>query len=63
MINLLITLLVLVLIFSLVWWVLGQMPVPDPFRWVVNAVLGIIFIIVLLGLLTGGINLPLLRIN
>jgi heme A synthase len=62
LVSLLITLLVLALVFSVVWWILGQMPIPQPFRWVVNAVLGIICLIVLLGMLTGGINVPILKL-
>ena len=62
LVSLLIAVLVLALIFSLVWWILGQMPIPQPFRWVVNAVLGIICVVVLLGLLTGGVSIP-IRIN
>jgi len=58
LINLLVTIIVIALIFGLVWWVLGQMPLPEPFRMVINVVLGLICILVLLGLVFGGINLP-----
>lgn len=63
LVSLLVTILILALIFSLVWWVLGQMPIPAPFRMVVNAILGLIAIIVLLSMLFGGINVPTLRIG
>ena len=63
LVNLLVTVLILALIFSLVWWVLGQMPMPEPFRMVVNVILGIICVLVLLGLLFGGISVPTLRLG
>lgn len=62
-VSLLVTILVIALVFSLVWWVLGQMPIPEPFRMVVNAVLGLIAIILLLSLLFGGVSLPNFRLG
>jgi len=63
LVNLFITVLVLALVFGLVWWILGQIPIPEPFRMVVNVIIGIIAVLVLLGLVFGGVNLPLIRIN
>jgi len=63
LVNLLITILILSLVFGLIWWVLGQMPIPEPFRMVVNAIIGLIAVLVLLGIVFGGINVPILRIN
>ncbi len=47
MISLLIQILVLCLIVGLVWWGLGQLPLPAPVRMVVNVVLVIIAIVAL----------------
>jgi len=49
--SLLVTLLVLVLIFCLVWWLIGILPLPEPLakvKWVFYAVLVIFAVIVLL---------------
>lgn len=54
--NLLITLLVLVIIFSLLYWLIGIIPLPPPMantRWVLYALLIIVAIIVLLNFVPG----------
>ena len=48
MIELLITLLVLVAIAGVVWWVLQSVPLPEPLRIVVIVIVAIIAILVLL---------------
>lgn len=48
MIELLLTLLILVLVFAVAWWVLTLIPLPPPFTWVAQAVIGIILLIVLI---------------
>lgn len=63
LVSLLITILIIALVFGLIWWVLGQMPIPEPFRMVVNVIIGLIAVILLLSLLFGGINVPTLRLN
>jgi len=63
LISLLVTILIFALIFGLVWWVLGQMPIPEPFRMVVNAIIGIIAVLFLLGLMFGEVSLPFLRLR
>jgi hypothetical protein len=63
LIGLLITVVVLALVFYLIYWVVGQIPLPDPFKTVVMVVLGLIAVIVLLGVLFGGISIPVLRMR
>jgi hypothetical protein len=63
LINLLVTLIIIALVFGLVWWVLAQMPIPEPFRMVINALIGLIAVVFLLGLLFGGVSVPVFRIN
>lgn len=48
--DVLVTLLVLVLVFGLVWWAITQIPLPPPVKIVVSVVLAIIAIIALLEL-------------
>lgn len=64
MINLLVTLLVLILIFGLIWWVFTSIiPLPAPFAQVAQVVIVLIFVLLLLGIFFGGVNLPVLRLN
>jgi hypothetical protein len=53
MIELLISLLVFCLIAGLIWYLLGMLPIPDPFKQAVTVVFVIICIIVLLGYFAG----------
>ena len=48
LIGILITILIFVVIFGIIWWALSQVPIPPPFRWVVNVALAIIAILALL---------------
>ena len=48
MLGLLLNLLFIVVVFAIVWWVLQRAPIPPPFRWVVDAILAVIAIVVLL---------------
>lgn len=61
LISLLVTLLVLGVIFYLVYWLVGQIPMAPPFKTVVMAILGIIAVLVLIGLLFGGVSVPVVR--
>lgn len=54
--SILVTLIVLVIVFCLAWYVIGIIPFPPPLaniRWVFYAVLVLIAIIVLLGMIPG----------
>lgn len=53
MLSLLITLLVVLIVLAIVYWVFQQIPLPPPFRWIGAAVIGIIAIVVLLSLVPG----------
>lgn len=48
MISTLISILIVALVCYLVFWLLGQLALPDPIRMIVNVILVIIFIIALL---------------
>lgn len=54
--GLLITLLIIVCIFGIVWWALSKIPIPPPFRWVVNVILAVIAIVVLLEYVAPGLH-------
>lgn len=67
MLSILISLLILVIIFAVFWWILGMVPIPAEFRWIVNVIVAVVFLIALIELLNGGFSLlgsynrPLLR--
>lgn len=54
MLSILITLLVAGLILAIVWWAIQQVPVPEPFSWVIRVVFAIVVCVVLISILTGG---------
>jgi len=60
LINLLIWVIILGLVFYVVYWALSQMPLPAPFAVVARVVLALIVVVVLLSLLFGGIQVPVL---
>lgn len=40
--SLLITLLILVLVVAFVFWLTDRIPVPNPFNWIIKAVVGVV---------------------
>jgi hypothetical protein len=63
LIGLLVTILILGLVFGLLYWLIGQFPLPPPFAMVAKAVMAVIIVIVILGMLFGTISLPSLRLR
>lgn len=61
MLSLLVTLLVLVLVFGVIWWLIGFLGLPAPFGKVAQVLIALIFIVILLGVAFGGISVPVLR--
>ena len=52
MIDLLVTLLIILIIFALLWWVLSMIPMPAGFPlWVVQVIFALVLVVVLLGYL------------
>lgn len=56
-VNLLVTLVLVGLIFAIIWWAISKIPVPEPFSWVITAVFALAVVIVLVSLLTGGLDM------
>lgn len=50
MISFLVTLLVFILIFGIVWYAVSQIPLPPPWRIIINAIIALILILILLNL-------------
>jgi hypothetical protein len=63
LIGLLVTVIILGLVFYVLYWLLGRIPLPAPFAVIAQVILGLIVVVVLLGLLFGGISIPVLRIG
>jgi len=62
MVSLLVTLLILCLVASLIWWILGMLPLPPPVRNIVLVVFAVVVLIWLLEALPlGGLGLHSLR--
>lgn len=58
MLNLLVTLLVLVVIFGLLYWVIGMLPIPQPIKNIALAIVGVVLVIYLIAMLTGATTWP-----
>lgn len=48
MVGLLIGLIVLCLVLGIAYWIVGQIPLPQPFRWIVLVVFGLIALLLVL---------------
>jgi hypothetical protein len=57
----LISLLILVLIGALIWYVIGLLPIAPKLKQIIQIIVGVIFILYLLGMLGGAV--PALRLN
>jgi hypothetical protein len=62
-INLLITLLILGLIFYVVWWGIQKAALGPPFDKVIIVLYVIAVVVVLVGVLTGHVNFPILNLK
>lgn len=60
-ITLVVYIVILGLVFYLLYWLLGQIPMPQPFKVVATVLLGLAVVLILLSILFGGVTLP--RIN
>lgn len=56
-------LIVLCIVFGLLYYVVTLLPLPEPFKTIAIVLVLIVFILVLLGVFFGGINLPRLQIK
>lgn len=57
MLSILVSLLILLVIFAVCWWIISMVPIPAQFIWIVRVVFAIIFLIALIELLTGGYSI------
>ena len=55
MINLLVTLLVIVIVLGLLFWVMRLLPLPEPASQIANVLIVLIALVLVLGLVFGGV--------
>lgn len=63
MINLLVSVIVLCLVFGLLYWLVGTLPIPDPFASIMRVAVILICILIVIGVAFGGISLPMMRLG
>lgn len=63
LVSLLVVILVLGLVFAIVLWIIDQIPAFAPFKMVARAIVGLIAIVVLLGIILGGVSVPVLTLR
>lgn len=47
------SILIMVIIFGLVYWIVGLLPLPEPFKQIALVIIGVFFLLYLLGMLFG----------
>lgn len=63
LISFIVTLVILGLVFWLVIWFVDWIGLPEPFNKVIKVVVGLFFLLYLLGALLGGVPLPSIRLR
>jgi hypothetical protein len=63
LIGLLVTVILLGLVFYVLWWLLSVIGLPAPFNKVAQVLIALVAVVLLLGLLFGGVSVPVLRLR
>lgn len=63
MINLLFSIIVLCVVGGLVYWLISKLPLPEPFPTIIRVCVILICVLLLLGVLFGGVQLPVLNLR
>ena len=63
LVNLLIAVLILCIMGGLLWYIVRMLPLPPPFKLIAELVLLLIFVLVLVSWLFGGISIPGVRLG
>lgn len=58
MLSLLISLLIVLLVLAICWWIVSIVPIPPEFVWIVRVIFAIVCLIVVISLLFGGWSFP-----
>jgi hypothetical protein len=63
LISLLVTLLIIVLVAGVAFWIIKAIGLPDPWGRIALVIVGVIVLIYLIGMLTGGVSTPALHLG
>jgi len=61
MINLLISIVILCVVGGLLYWLVSLLPLPEPFPAIIRVCVVLIMILLLLGVVFGGVDIPRIR--
>lgn len=63
MIDLLLTIIVFAIVGGLIWYLITLLPLPEPFAMILRVCVILLFVVLLLGMLFGGVSLPSLNLR
>jgi cation transporter-like permease len=63
MINLLVTVIILAIVAGLLYWLVTLLPLPAPFPQIIQVAVVLICFLLLLGILFGGVDVPVMRLR
>ena len=63
MIGLLFTVIIFCIVAGLIWWLVTLLPLPEPFPTVIRVCVVVMLILILLGMLFGGVDVPRLHLR
>ncbi len=56
-------LLIIVIVFGLIYMVVGMLPLPEPFKRIATVIVLVVGLLYLLGALFGGVSVPVIRLQ
>ena len=63
MIDLLIAVIIFAIVAGLLYWLVGMLPIPEPFATVIKVCAILLCIVLVLGIAVGGVSLPALNMR
>ena len=63
MIEQLFTIIVFCIVAGLLWWLVTLLPLPEPFPTVIRVCVVVMLILILLGMVFGGVDVPRIRLR
>ena len=63
MIDLLVTIIIFAIVAGLLYWLVGMLPIPEPFATIIKVCAILICILLVLSVAFGGVNLPAIHLR
>lgn len=63
MISLLITIIIFAIVAGLLYWLVTLLPLPEPFKTIISVCCVLICILLVLGIIFGGVDVPVLHVR